>query len=152
MAPLADAVCVGRLPPSMSQLGLAQSITGGGGGGGGGGDGDGDGRGGSHRRGIGILAAGLGDPRGSAGVVSLLAAHEDRENILEAATALASKAASTAVSAVSSLFGGAMGLAGKVTNSLPVGRALGGAVVVRSFVSFPFPIPHSSLLYSLLLQ
>ena len=140
MAPLADAVCVGRLPPSMSQLGLAQSTTGGGGGGGGGvGDGDGDGRGGSHRRGIGILAAGLGDPRGSAGVVSLLAAHEDRENILEAATALASKAASTAVSAVSSLFGGAMGFAGKVTNSLPVGRALGGAVVVRVVR----PISHS---------
>ena len=57
--------------------------------------GGGGGSGGKGERGVGILAAGLGDPRGSSGVVSLLAAHEDRENILEQATALASKAAST---------------------------------------------------------
>ena len=78
LSPLADAVCVGRLPPSMSQLGLAPDAADGGGGG-------------AHRRGIGLLAAGVGDPRGSSGVVALLTTHEDRENILEAATALATK-------------------------------------------------------------
>ena len=119
LPPLADAVCVGRLAPTLSEMALAPSVASGGG----------NDAGGRLRRGVGILAAGVGDPRGSSGIVSLLAAHEDRENILEAATALASKAASTAVSAVSTLFGGAVGLAGKVTASLPVGRALGGAVV-----------------------
>ena len=76
-----------------------------------------------------MLAAGLGDPRGDAGVVALFASYEDRENVFDAATAMARGAATTAAAAVSSIFGGAIGLAGAVTKNLPVGRALGGAVV-----------------------
>ena len=111
VAPVADAACVGRLPPSFARVGLASAED--------------DARG----RGVGMLAAGLGDPRGDAGVVALLASYEDRETVLDAATAMARGAATTAAAAVSSIFGGAIGLAGAVTKNLPVGRALGGAVV-----------------------
>ena len=45
--------------------------------------------------------------------------NEGRENFLEQATALASKAASTAVSAVSSIFGGAMAGRCRLTLSNP---------------------------------
>ena len=113
MAPVADAACVGRLPPSFARVGLASAED------------DATARG----RGTGTLAAGLGDPRGDAGVVALFASYEDRENVFDAATAMARGAATTAAAAVSSIFGGAIGLAGAVTKNLPVGRALGGAVV-----------------------
>ena len=113
VAPVADAACVGRLPPSFARVGLASAED------------DATARG----RGTGTLAAGLGDPRGDAGVVALFASYEDRENVFDAATAMARGAATTAAAAVSSIFGGAIGLAGAVTKNLPVGRALGGAVV-----------------------
>ena len=113
VAPVADAACVGRLPPSFARAGLASAED------------DATARG----RGTGTLAAGLGDPRGDAGVVALFASYEDRENVFDAATAMARGAATTAAAAVSSIFGGAIGLAGAVTKNLPVGRALGGAVV-----------------------
>ena len=113
VAPVADAACVGRLPPSFARVGLASAED------------DATARG----RGTGMLAAGLGDPRGDAGVVALFASYEDRENVFDAATAMARGAATTAAAAVSSIFGGAIGLAGAVTKNLPVGRALGGAVV-----------------------
>ena len=70
-------------------------------------------------RGTGTLAAGLGDPRGDAGVVALFASYEDRENVFDAATASARGAATTAATAVSSIFGGAIGLAGAVTKIFP---------------------------------
>ena len=123
LAPVADAVSVGRLPPSVARAGLARAD---------GGEPGGASIGGvsAASRGVGVLAAGLGDPRGDSGVVCLLASYDDDDaGVLDAAAALARKTASAAAATVSSLFGGAVSLAGAVTKSLPVGRALGGAVV-----------------------
>ena len=123
LAPVADAVSVGRLPPSVARAGLARAdvaepgaaciggVS-------------------ASSRGVGVLAAGLGDPRGDSGVVCLLASYDDDDTgVLDAAAALARKTASVAAATVSSIFGGAVSLAGAVTKKMPVGRALGGAVV-----------------------
>jgi len=126
-APVADCVAVGRLPPSVARAGFARAD-------------DASTRrdrtagsiGGvsARSRGVGVLCAGLGDPRGDSGVVCLLASYDDdKEQLLDHAAALARKTATVAAATVSSLFGGAVSLAGAVTKNLPVGRALGGAVV-----------------------
>ena len=124
LAPVADAVSVGRLPPSVARAGLARADVA---------EPGAPGFIGGVRassRGVGVLAAGLGDPRGDSGVVCLLASYDDDDaGVLDAAAALARKTASAAAATVSSLFGGAVSLAGAVTKKMPVGRALGGAVV-----------------------
>jgi hypothetical protein len=79
-------------------------------------------------RGVGVLAAGLGEPRGDSGLVCLLASYDDDDaGVLDAAAALARKTAAAAAATMSSLFGGAVSLAGAVTKKLPLGGALGGA-------------------------
>ena len=121
LAPVADAVSVGRLPPSVARAGLARA------------DGAEDGAasvGGvpASSRGVGVLAAGLGEPRGDSGLVCLLASYDDDDaGVLDAAAALARKTAAAAAATMSSLFGGAVSLAGAVTKKLPLGGALGGA-------------------------
>ncbi len=123
LAPVADATCAGRLPPSLSRAGLARATF------------ADDSRDAFLRsRGVGVLVAGVGDPRGDAGTVALLASYDDDAGdaasaALAAAASLARGAASATASAARAVFGGAMGLAGAVTKSLPVGRALGDSFV-----------------------
>jgi hypothetical protein len=126
LAPVADAVSVGRLPPSVARAGLARredpSNT----------SGEDGTIGGvtSSSRGVGVLAAGLGDPRGDSGTVCLLASYDDDDRgLADLGAALARKTASAAANTVRHIFGGAVGLARGVTQSLPVGTALTGAVV-----------------------
>ena len=120
LAPCADALSVGRLPPSVARAGLARAE-------------ENDGAIGgvsTSSRGVGILVAGLGDPRGDSGTVALLASYDDDDQgLIDAAAALARKTATAAAATVSSLFGGAVSLATNVTKNLPVGRAVGGALV-----------------------
>ena len=122
LAPVADAVSVGRLPPSVARAGLARADVA---------EPGAPGFIGGVRassRGVGVLAAGLGDPRGDSGVVCLLASYDDDDaGVLDAAAALARKTAAAAAATMSSLFGGAVSLAGAVTKKLPLGGALGGA-------------------------
>lgn len=113
LVPVVDAACLGRQLPSLSQTALS-----------------------SQRHAIvpkltqGLLTAGIwDDSRRIFGIVSFLVSMKNRDSALGAATAFAKKAASSAVATVSTIFGGAVDVAGVVANSVPNSRTFKGAVV-----------------------
>ena len=122
VAPLADAFCIGKLQVEFAQsaldAGARQKRS-------------------TLYRATGIIAAGRGIHDGQDKVIAFMATRVAQENTLEAVTTFASKAASSAMSAMTNMVDGALHFAGAMSNNisisclLPKGEAINSVPKMR---------------------